>query len=80
MSKLTPYSRRDARCIDEATGEIFSEAVDNMMLNGVNCPEIARRAGINVSNIYAYRRGHQTPSAETVPLLRKAFRPLVLGI
>lgn len=78
--KLTPYSPNDSRCIAPEVGEVFSEAVDTMILNGVNCPELARRAGINVSNIYAYRRGHQTPADETMPALRRAFRPLVLDL
>lgn len=61
VSRLTPFDPNHARVVDATNGAIMAAAVDQMVAKGVNVPEIARRTGINQTNVYAYRRGHQTP-------------------
>lgn len=61
LSRLTPFDPNHHRVTDATNGFLMAQAVDEMVAKGVNVPEMARRTGINATNIYAYRRGHQTP-------------------
>lgn len=60
-SRLTPFDPNHHRVVDAANGFLVARAVDQMVAKGINVPEMARRIGIDATNIYAYRRGHQTP-------------------
>lgn len=73
VSRLTPFDATETRCVDPINGRFMANAVDQMVANGVNVPEIARRTGIDKTNIYAYRRGHQTPKVGLRPTLIRVF-------